>query len=131
MVFLPAYFHPQLMNSALNPQFSAFMFAKSRCGPPLGPCALFRPDLQATAGKTLSAGTTEQVPLMTHMYGFISFNLKHCEPTSPPTQNLYLETLLRDSNERELRKETKDKINLRCTTIKKRSLILNSKHWGL
>lgn len=28
---------------------------------------------------------------MTHMYGFISFNLEHCEPATPPTPNLYFQ----------------------------------------
>lgn len=64
---------------------------RSRCGPPLGPCTIFCPDLQPTAGKTLTAGTSVQVSIMTHMHGFISFNLEHCEPATPPTPNLYFQ----------------------------------------
>lgn len=56
---------------------------QSRCGPLLRPSTVFSPDLQPTAGKTLAAGASEQVLIMTHVYGFILINLKHDKPASP------------------------------------------------
>lgn len=69
LVFLPVSIHPQWLNS--TPRSQLVLVLQARCCPPLGPCTDFCPDLQATAGKMLSAGHSEQVLLMTHMYGFI------------------------------------------------------------
>ena len=72
------------------------MFTKSTCGPPLCPCTVFTTDLQATAVKTLTAGVPEHEPFLTHMYGFISYDL-NCHETASPVANQPLKVLLKYS----------------------------------
>lgn len=58
--------------------------------PPAGPPLPFSGLIfSRLLGKRSQQEPSEQVLLMTHTYGFISFNLKHSEPATPPTPNLF------------------------------------------